>query len=134
MRLFTDASLDRAGVVGIAYVLDDEIRGLHVEGQKHIFGNYTSMEAEYEAMMNGIHAASWQCGDTLLVNVDCQPLVEKMMSSRMEEDYKWCNMRDNCHRILNTFDHWEINSVPRSQNEQADELASQSLRVGREAL
>lgn len=130
MRLHSDASHDD-DVIGIAYIIDDEIEDVHVEGKQYVYGDYTSMEAEYEAMMFGIHAASWYGGDTLVVQTDCQPLVDKMYYPDATSD-KWFQMRKECHKLLNTFDVWEMNHVPRERNDAADRLAKEALWFGRE--
>lgn len=130
MRLHTDASHDE-DVIGIAYIIEDDIEDIHVEGKQYIEGDYTSMEAEYHALMFGIHAASWYGGDTLVVCTDCQPLVDKMYYPDANSQ-KWYDMRSECHALLNTFDCWEMNHIPRSHNERADRLAKEALWFGRQ--
>jgi ribonuclease HI len=130
MRLHSDASHDE-DVIGIAYVIEDEYEDIYAEGKQYLHGKFTSMEAEYTAMMSGIHAASWRGNDTLVVCTDCEPLVDKMYFPDATNQ-KWFEYRQECHRILNTFDNWEMSNVPRSQNERADELAKQALYFGRE--
>lgn len=131
MRLYSDASHDEDGVIGIAYIVRDEVDDVDVVGTQYIYGDYTSMEAEYNAMMSGIHAASWYGSDSLIVQTDCKPLVTKMDYPDNTSE-KWYEYREECHRILNTFDFWQMYHVPRSQNEEADSLAREALRFGRE--
>jgi len=132
MRLYSDASHDE-DVIGIAYIIDDDIEDIHIEGKQFIHGDYTSMEAEYNAMMSGIHAASWYTDDSLIVATDCKPLVDKIHYPDANSE-KWFDYRKDCHKILNTFEHWKMNYVPREHNEEADRLAKEALYFGREAL
>lgn len=132
MRVHTDASHD-TNVIGIAYIIDDEVDDIHFEGKQYIIGEYTSMEAEYIAMMTGIHEASWHSGDTVTVLTDCEPLVDKMYFPDATNQ-KWFDYRQDCHRVLNTFDAWRMNDIPRHQNERADRLAKEALYTGREEL
>lgn len=130
MRLHTDASHDEE-VIGIAYVIEDDIENIYLEGNRYVVGEYTSMEAEYRALMLGIHAASWQEDGHLSVCTDCQPLVDKMNYLNHPSE-KWNEMRSDCHELLNTFEGWTINYIPRSRNEAADRLAREALWLGRE--
>lgn len=132
MRLYSDASHDD-DVIGIAYIVKDDVKDIHVEGKQFICGDFTSMEAEYNAMMSGIHAASWYDNEHLVVCTDCEPLVDKMYFPDANNQ-KWFDYRQDCHEILNTFDDWSMSHIPRSQNRRADKLAKEALYVGRERL
>lgn len=131
MRVYSDASHDE-DVVGIGYIIEDDVDEIYADGKQYIQGDFTSMEAEYFAMMTGIHAASWQYGGDLLVLTDCEPLVDKMYFPDAT-DQKWYDYRRDCHEILNTFDSWEMNHVPRNHNDEADRLAREALYFGRES-
>lgn len=132
MRLHTDASRDDA-VIGIGYVIRDDIAGIEVSGKQYRFGDFTSMEAEWKAMMTGIHAASWYSGDLLIVLTDCEPLYEKMYWADATSQ-KWYDMRKECHAVLNTFERWEMAVVDRTSNEQAHDLARRALFLGRDEM
>lgn len=132
MRLYSDASHDE-GVIGIGYVIRDEIDDVNIIGKQYVQDDFTSMQAEYTAMMSGIHAASWYSGDTLLIQTDCDPLAEKMRYPR-EDDEQWFERWEEFHTLVNTFDTWSINSVPREQNGEADRLAKEALWFGREEV
>lgn len=129
MRLYSDASHDE-DVIGIAYIIRDDCDDIEVMGKQSVHGEFTSMEAEYNAMMSGIHAASWYGGDNLLVLTDCEPLVDKMYYPDANSQ-KWYDMRHECHTILNTFDDWTMTHVNRHENGEADRLAKEALWSGR---
>lgn len=132
MRLHTDASRDD-DVIGIGYVIRDDINDIEVNGKQYRFGNFTSMEAEWKAMMTGIHAASWYGDGFLIVLTDCEPLREKMYWPDATSQ-KWYDMRKKCHKVLNTFEEWKMDVVDRTNNEQAHDLARRAIFMGRDEL
>lgn len=130
MRVFTDASRDDA-IVGLGWeiILDD---GSTINGKRWLVGDYTSMEGEYFALLDGLRYAR-RYGSDVEVYCDCQPLVEKMrVPDGTSED--WYNRRRGCHRLLNKFDSWELEWTERKNNENADRLAYEALEEGRQAL
>lgn len=134
MQLYTDASRDE-NVIGIGYVIEggEPFEDFRKEHRRHVFGEYTSMRAEYIAMMNGIHAASWHGNTRLEIFTDCEPLVRKMHYPDANRD-DWYERRQQCHRLLQTFDSWSIQYIPRERNGETHRLAKEALYVGREKL
>lgn len=131
MWVYSDAARDDE-VAGMAWeiILDD---GSEVTGKRYLHGDYTSMEAEYYAMLDGLRYALREEHEIVKVRTDCEPLVEKM---RVPDGYSqtWYDRRRGCHRLLNKFESWEMKWTPRSSNTNADRLAYEALEEGREAL
>lgn len=96
-------------------------------------GTYTSMEAEYHALTEALRVASIESDSRECVEAytDCEPLVTKMRVPDGNSD-EWYSRRQGCHWLLNKFDDWELEHVPRSHNQKADELAKNALLAGRE--
>lgn len=126
MDVYTDAARDD-DVAGFGWiiVLDDDI----IEGNRYLIGNYTSMEAEYYALLDGLRFAKQQEGNHVDVYIDCQPLVQKM---RVPDKKRiWHDRRRGCHRLFNKFDTWSLTWIPREKNERANRLAYEALETGR---
>jgi ribonuclease HI len=127
MRVFTDAARDsEVSGMGWEVVLDDQE---NVEGSRYLIGDYTSMEAEYFALLDGLRHARRQDKREVEVYCDCEPLIEKMRVPDTNE--VWYDRRRGCHRLLNKFDSWELEWTPRSGNSGADRLAYEALERGR---
>lgn len=100
-----------------------------------MMGTYTSMEAEYHALTEALRVASIESESRECVEayVDVKPLTTKMrVPDGNSED--WRERRKGFHWLANKFDEWELEHVPRRNNEQADRLAREALMEGRERL
>ena len=126
MEVYTDAARDD-DIAAMAWriVLDD---GDTIEDSRYITGNYTSMEAEYFALLDGLRIAR-RYGQKVSVYTDCEPLVRKMRVP--DDDLEWHERREGCHRLLQKFESWEMEWTPRSNNSRADRLAYEALERGR---
>jgi len=128
MKVYTDAARDD-DITGIGWkiVLADNT----VEGNRYLCGTYTSMQAEYFALLDGIRHAKRYGTDEIEVFCDCKPLVKKMRVP--DTDKGWYDRRRGCLRLLNIFDAWELEWMPRAENSTADRLAFEALEEGRRA-
>lgn len=127
MKVYTDAARDDE-VAGMGWVI--VLNGEKIEGNRFIHGDYTSMEAEYFALLDGLRFARRHSTGEVEVFCDCKPLVEKM---RVPDGYSqdWYDRRHGCHRLLQKFESWELEWTPRSGNTGADRLAYEALEEGR---
>jgi len=128
MEVYTDAARDD-DISGLAWVITHN--GETVEGNRFLTGNYTSMEAEYFALLDGLRFARRESRGTVDVRLDCQPLVKKMRVP--DSNVLWYDRRQGCHRLLNKFDDWSMEWVPRENNERANRLAYEALETGRQS-
>lgn len=99
------------------------------ENHRYMLGEYTSMEAEYYALVDGLRHALRR-GNEIMVFTDCEPLVEKMRYSTAG-DGEWYERKCGVDRLLDKFEWWQIEWIPRTQNEAANTQASLALRKGR---
>lgn len=128
MKVYTDAARDDdIAAMGWEIVLAD---GTIHKDSRYIVGTYTSMEAEYYALLDGLRYARYHDETYIEVLCDCQPLVEKMRFPD-GNDQDWYDRRRGCHRLLNKFDDWSLDWTPRSSNTTADRLAYEALERGR---
>lgn len=136
MRVYTDASKGE-GVFGIGYVIDLRT-GARIEGKRYVDGEYTSMEAEWHAMMQGMEIASQNVtayDSDIEVIIDCQPLVDKIRDPDDMYDDKWFEYRSRALEALFEFEEWELYWRERStteQNSRANRLAREALWQGRD--
>ncbi|AGM11442.1 RNAse HI [Halogranum tailed virus 1] len=136
MKLYTDASKGE-GVFGLGYVINLKTGG-RIEGKHYVEGDYTSMEAEWHGLMQGLEVAQEQVtayDDTIRVVVDCQPLVDKIRDPDDMYDDKWFEYRRLALRKLFEFEEWELEWEERStteQNKTANRLAREALWQGRD--
>lgn len=128
MKVYTDAARDdEVAGLGWEIVTND---GERIPDSRYLIGEYTSMEAEYIAILDGLRHARRYEGARVEVFSDCQPLIEKMRVPDGESQ-EWYDRRTGCHRLLNKFASWELEWTPRSRNETADRLAYEALEEGR---
>lgn len=130
MRVYTDAARDD-DVAGMGWEIVLSNGETH-EHSRYLVGNYTSMEAEYFALLDGLRYARRHDENEIEAYCDCKPLVQKMrVPDGNSQD--WYERRRGCHRLLNKFDEWELEWMPRGSNETADRLAYEALEAGRRA-
>lgn len=127
MKIYTDGARDE-NVIGLGWVLDwDEG---WVRDNRYMIGTFTSMEAEYYALLDGLRHAYYQTNEPIVVYIDCEPIIDKM---RIPDAYSntWYDRRQGCHRLLNKFEDWEMEWIPRAKNTNANRMAYEALEAGR---
>lgn len=131
MKVYTDAARDdEISAMGWKIVLSD---GTVHKDNRYLTGSFTSMEAEYFALLDGLRYAQYHDEAHVSVLCDCQPLIEKMRTPD-GHDQDWYDRRQGCHRLLNKFDSWSLKWTPRSGNADADRLAYEALERGRQEM
>jgi len=118
-------------VSGIGYTIEDTSEQTEC-GKRTLFGEYTSMEAEYHALVEALRIASQRFESETCITVwsDCKPLVRKLNGSE-DNSNKWQRYREGCLWLLKKFDSWSIEYLPREENKSAHELARLALKQGR---
>lgn len=127
VRLYTDGARD-GDVVAMGWVIET-MNGVE-QDHRYMHGDYTSMEAEYFALLDGLRHAR-RFDDEVMVFTDCDPLVRKMRDSDRSDDV-WHDRKIGCDRLLDKFEWWQIKWIPREQNEDANTQATIALRKGRD--
>lgn len=115
---------------GLGYVMKGEVND---RGRKTLYGTYTSMEAEFHALVEALRIASQasQSNEYCEVYVDVEPLTDKMREPD-DNSEDWRDYRRSFHWLANKFDEWELEHIPREHNEDAHKLAREALFEGRE--
>ena len=118
MEVFTDASRYDT-VIGIGYVVRLDTKT--VEGNRSVEGEFTSMDAEMLAILEGLRIASQHSREHITLYTDCDPVVEKLAHPTDWEEYtasfEW---------VAGKFESCEVENIPRSMNTQADRLAKEA--------
>jgi len=129
--IYVDAARDDQ-ISGLGYTIRGEIS---VNGHKFLTGHYTSMEAEFHALVEAVRVASIESDerDYCEVYTDCRPLVSKLCGSDEVYD-EWDDYRTSANWLLNKFDSWDMYYTSRGNNQDAHNLARKALKEGRESL
>lgn len=136
MRLYTDASKDD-GVFGIGYVVVLKT-GPYIKGKRYVFGDYSSMDAEWFALMQGVDVAldnKTPFDNEIDITIDCQPLVDKIRDPDDLYQDKWYSYRKRALNRFFEFERWNLRWEARSnteENKKANRLAREALWEARD--
>lgn len=122
---FDGASRGNPGPAAVGWVVVAEA-GIVDEGGERI-GQATNNEAEYEALLRGLEAAVALGFDSVDVRGDSELIVKQI---RGEYDVSAPHLKERrikSRELLEQFDSWSIEAVPREVNSRADELANDAL-------
>lgn len=131
--LYTDgSSLGNPGPAGAGFVLYGPDRSLVAEGSIPLEPT-TNNQAEYRALIAGLHEADARGFQYLAVRSDSELLCRQLngsyrvRSEGLKKLYAWAK------RLLGRFDTVRVQHVPREQNTEADRLAQQAARRAKDA-
>ncbi|QZP36745.1 ribonuclease HI [Halobaculum magnesiiphilum] len=122
---FDGASRGNPGpaAIGWAIVTGD---GIVAEGGERI-ADTTNNKAEYEALIRALEAAVDYGLDEADVRGDSQLIVKQIRGEWNVNDPGLREKRVRALELLDRFDRWSIEHVPREINERADELANEAF-------
>lgn len=122
---FDGASRGNPGPAAIGWVVvtDD---GIVAEGGRRI-GEATNNQAEYEALLAALAAAVTAGFDELHVRGDSELIVKQLRGEYDVHDPTLREYRLSAMERLQEVEAWDIQHVPRSVNDRADELANEAL-------
>ncbi|PSQ07921.1 ribonuclease H [Halobacteriales archaeon QS_5_70_15] len=113
--------------VGYALVTDD---GIAAEGGERI-GRSTNNRAEYEALIRALEVAADFGFEEVAVRGDSELIVRQVRGEWDTNDPDLRERRVRVRELLESFERWSIEHVPREINDRADELANEALDDGR---
>jgi len=111
------------GAVGWVIVSGD---GIVDEGGETI-GETTNNRAEYEALIRGLEVARDHGFDEVDVRGDSELIVKQVRGAWNTNDPGLRERRVQARELLESFDRWSLEHVPREINDRADELANEAL-------
>ncbi|RDI71247.1 ribonuclease HI [Halopelagius longus] len=111
------------GAVGWVIVSGDGIVG---EGSDTV-GKTTNNRAEYEALIRALEAADSYGFDEVDVRGDSELIVKQVRGEYDTNNPELRERRVRVRELLERFDRWSLEHVPREINERADSLANEAL-------
>ncbi|QCS42393.1 ribonuclease HI [Natrinema versiforme] len=90
-------------------------------------GTATNNQAEYEALIAGLEAARDYGYDEVHVRGDSELIVKQVRGEYDTNNPELREKRVTVHEILQAFDEWTLEYVPREVNDRADGLVNEAL-------
>ena len=114
----------RAGA-GI-WITDGE--GKKISEVSRYLGHKTNNEAEYWALLLGLKEAKRLGGETLQIFTDSELVERQIKGVYRVKDLDLKALHKTVIENLKTFSSFEIESIPREENKEADRLANQAIQ------
>jgi ribonuclease HI len=127
------ASKGNPGRAG-AGILIANAEGTKISEVSRYLGHKTNNEAEYWALLLGLREAERLKGERIQIFTDSE-LVERQMNGVYRvKDLNLRTLHKRVRENLGRFSSFEIRSIPREENKEADRLANQAIerRMARE--
>ncbi|MFB6090742.1 MAG: ribonuclease HI [Halobellus sp.] len=125
---FDGASRGNPGPAAIGWVIVTS-DGIVAEGSERI-GETTNNRAEYAALERALEAANEYGFDEVDVRGDAQLIVRQVRGEYDTNNPELRERRVRVRELLDSFDRWSIEHVPRAVNDRADSLANEALDDG----
>ncbi|MEF8756984.1 MAG: ribonuclease HI [Halobacteriales archaeon] len=125
---FDGASRGNPGPAAVGYVLVAD-GGIVAEGGERI-GRATNNQAEYEALIRALEAARDYGFEEVRLRGDSELIVRQVTGAWDANDPQLRELRVRARSLLDEFEEWRIEHVPREINERADELANEAFEDG----
>jgi ribonuclease HI len=107
------------------------------DGEGHVIaevceylGETTNNVAEYSALRLGLQEALKHRPASLKIRLDSQLIVRQLDGSYQVKQPHLQELHREVRALLEKFPHYEIEHIPREQNERADRLANQAMDQG----
>jgi ribonuclease HI len=111
------------GAIGWVIVTSD---GIVAEGSDTI-GRTTNNRAEYEALVRALETAAEYGFDEVDVRGDSELIVKQVRGEYDTNNPELRERRVRVRELLDRFDRWSLEHVPREINDRADSLANEAL-------
>ena len=121
------ASRGNPGRAGAGVYITDGGREKLVETSRYL-GHKTNNEAEYGALLLGLKEAKRLGGESLHIYTDSELIERQVKGLYRVKDIKLRNLHKIVIENLKEFSSFEIESIPREENQEADLLANQAIQ------
>ena len=125
---FDGASRGNPGPAAIGWVIVTS-DGIVAEGGERV-GRTTNNRAEYEALIRALEAASEYGFDEVDARGDSELIVKQVRGEYKTNNPELRERRVRVRELLDGFDRWSLEHVPREVNDRADDLANEALDDG----
>jgi ribonuclease HI len=122
---FDGASRGNPGPAAAGWVIVTS-DGIATEGSERM-GKMTNNQAEYGALIRALEVAADFGFDEVVVRGDSQLIVKQVRGEWDTNDPTLREKRVRVRELLERFEEWSIDHVPREINSRADELANEAL-------
>jgi ribonuclease HI len=102
--------------------------GKKISELSRFLGNKTNNEAEYWALLLGLREAKRLGGATLQIFTDSELVERQIKGVYRVKDLNLKTLHKAVLQNLKTFSSFEIRSIPRKENKEADRLANQAIQ------
>ncbi len=116
----------KAGIGGVIYLDDSEI-----ENFSEFIGEGTNNEAEYKAMIKGLELLKKFKPEKVYIFADSELVVRQINGEYKVKNARMQKLYGQVMALLQQFDHWNVEHVPREQNKRADQLSKQAVMAGK---
>ena len=116
----------KAGIGGVIYLDDSEI-----DNFSEFIGEGTNNEAEYKAMIKGLELLKKFQPEKIYVFADSELVVKQINGEYRVKNARMQKLYGQVMALLQQFDHWNVEHVPREQNMRADQLSKQAVMAGK---
>ena len=134
MMIYIDgASRGNPGRAGAGIWITNR-EGRKISEVSRYLGRKTNNEAEYWALLLGLREAKRLGGDTVRIFTDSELVERQIKGIYRVKDLNLKVLHKAVIENLETFSSFEIESIPREENKEADRLANQAIqkRVAKE--
>lgn len=107
-------------------VMNEE--GKKISEMSRYLGHRTNNEAEYWALILGLKEARRLGGDVLRIFTDSELVERQIKGIYRVKDLNLKILHKTVMEVLKTFSSFEIESIPREENKEADRLANQAIQ------
>ena len=104
--------------------------GKEIARMSRYLGHKTNNEAEYWALLLGLREAKRLGGDSIRIFTDSQLIERQVKGLYRVKNLNLKTLHRTVTRNLKEFSSFEIESIPREQNREADRLANQAIQKG----
>jgi ribonuclease HI/probable phosphoglycerate mutase len=127
ISIYTDgASRGNPGEAGAGFVIFNEQNDEIATGSKYL-GQCTNNVAEYQALIFGLKEAGKTGIRQISIFLDSQLIVRQIQGKYKVKNVGLKPLFSEVRRLLDQFDFFQVNHVPRNLNKRADGLANQGI-------
>ena len=128
--LYVDGAADlhskTSGIGGVFYRDSDELYTF-----SEFYGDATNNEAEYSALIRGLQIALEMNVARINIFADSLLVVNQINGEYKVKHENMIPLHANASGLLNEFEFWEVNYIPRDKNKVADKLSKAGMMKGR---
>jgi ribonuclease HI len=107
------------------YITDRE--GKRIAGISRYLGHKTNNEAEYGALLIGLQEARRLGGQSIHIYTDSELVAKQITGMYRVKEFHLRTLHQKAMEMIKGFASFEIGSIPREENQEADLLANQAI-------